>query len=44
MPAQLAGAVTGALLLRLAWDGTPANLGATVPSVGAGWAFVYESC
>ncbi len=42
VPAQLAGAVTGAMLLRLAWEGTPANLGATVPSVGAGSAFVYE--
>jgi aquaporin NIP len=42
VPAQLVGAVAGALLLRLAWEGTPANLGATVPSVGAGSAFVYE--
>ena len=42
VPAQLVGAVTGALLLRLAWEGTPAELGATVPSVGAGSAFVYE--
>jgi MIP family channel proteins len=42
VPAQLVGAVAGALLLRLAWEGTPADLGATVPSVGAGSAFVYE--
>ena len=42
VPAQLAGAVAGAVVLRLAWDGTPANLGATVPSVGVGAAFLYE--
>ncbi len=42
VPAQLVGAVAGALLLRLAWEGTPADLGATVPSIGAGSAFVYE--
>ena len=42
VPAQLVGAVAGALLLRLAWEGTPADLGATVPSVGVGSAFVYE--
>jgi aquaporin NIP len=42
VPAQLAGAVAGALTLRLAWEGTPANLGATVPSVGVGAALVYE--
>ena len=42
IPAQLAGAVFGALVLRLAWSGTPANLGATVPSVGTGSAFLYE--
>ena len=42
VPAQLAGAVSGAAMLRLAWEGTPANLGATVPSVGAGPALVYE--
>lgn len=43
VPAQLAGAVAGALLLRLVWHGTPADLGATVPSVGAGSALVYET-
>jgi MIP family channel proteins len=42
IPAQLAGAVAGALLLRIVWQGTPANLGATVPSVGSGSALVYE--
>jgi aquaporin NIP len=42
VPAQLAGAVGGALLLRLAWEGTPAKLGATVPTVGVGSALVYE--
>jgi MIP family channel proteins len=43
IPAQLTGAVAGALLLRVAWQGTPANLGATVPSVGIGSALVYEA-
>ena len=43
VPSQLAGAVAGALLLRLVWDGTPADLGATVPSVGSGSALVYEA-
>jgi MIP family channel proteins len=43
VPSQLAGAVGGALLLRLVWHGTPADLGATVPSVGAGSALVYEA-
>lgn len=43
VPAQLVGAVAGALTLRLAWHGTPADLGATVPSVGAGSALVYET-
>jgi MIP family channel proteins len=42
IPAQLAGAVAGALLLRIVWQGTPANLGATVPSIGSGYALVYE--
>jgi MIP family channel proteins len=43
VPAQLAGAVAAALTLRLVWDGTPAALGATVPSVGPGAAVVYEA-
>ncbi len=42
VPSQLLGAVAGALLLRIVWQGTPANLGATVPSVGVGSALVYE--
>ncbi len=42
VPAQLLGAVAGAVLLRLLWDGTPADLGATLPTVGAGAALVYE--
>jgi aquaporin NIP len=40
--AQLAGATAGALLLLALWEDKPADLGATVPSVGAGSAFVYE--
>ena len=40
--AQLAGAVLGALTLRLAWDGTPAELGATAPTLGSGAALAYE--
>jgi aquaporin NIP len=40
--AQLVGAIAGALLLLAVWPDQPADLGATVPSVGAGSAFVYE--
>jgi aquaporin NIP len=40
--AQLAGATVGALLLLAVWPDQPGELGATVPSVGAGSAFVYE--
>jgi aquaporin NIP len=40
--AQLAGAAGGALLLLAIWTDAPARLGATVPSVGAGSALVYE--
>ena len=40
--AQLAGAAAGALVLLAAWTDKPAALGATVPSVGAGSAFLYE--
>jgi aquaporin NIP len=40
--AQLAGATAAALLLLAVWPDTPAQLGSTVPSVGAGSAFVYE--
>ena len=42
IPAQLGGAVAGAVLLRLIWDGTPAHLGATIPTVGVGSALAYE--
>jgi aquaporin NIP len=40
--AQLLGAVVGALVLLAVWPDQPANLGATVPSVSAGSALVYE--
>src|SRR3954467_14906591 len=40
--AQLAGATGGALVLLAVWTDKPAHLGATIPSVGAGSAFVYE--
>ena len=42
VPAQLAGAIAGAALLRVTWAGTPAALGATVPTVGSVAAFTYE--
>jgi len=42
IPAQAVGAVAGALTLRIAWQGTPANLGATAPSVSVGSALLYE--
>jgi aquaporin NIP len=41
--AQLAGATAGALLLLAVWPDQPGQLGATVPSVGAGSALVYEA-
>lgn len=40
--AQLTGAVAAALLLLAAWSEKPAALGATVPSVGAATALLYE--
>jgi aquaporin NIP len=40
--AQLAGAVAGALVLLAVWTSRPAHLGATLPTVSAGSAFVYE--
>ncbi len=40
--AQLAGAAAGALLLLSVWGDRPAALGATVPSVPAGSALLYE--
>jgi MIP family channel proteins len=42
IPSQLAGAALGALALRALWDGTPADLGATIPTVRAGTALCYE--
>ena len=43
VPSQLGGAVAGALLLRVVWEGTPSNLGATMPTVGSASALVYEA-
>src|SRR3954464_6397704 len=40
--AQVAGAVAGALVLLAVWRDKPAHPGATVPTVSAGSAFVYE--
>jgi aquaporin NIP len=40
--AQLAGACAGALALLAVWTDRPADLGATVPTIGVGSAFVYE--
>ncbi len=41
--AQCCGAAVAALLLGMLWTGDPANLGATVPTVGSGTALVYET-
>ena len=41
--AQCIGAALAALLLGALWTGSPANLGATVPTVGSGTALVYET-
>lgn len=41
--AQVAGATAAALTLWAIWPSQPAALGATVPSVGAGSALVYEA-
>lgn len=41
--AQLSGATAAALLLLAVWTDKPASLGATLPSVGAGSALVYEA-
>ena len=41
--AQLAGAAGAALLLLALWPEQPAELGATVPTVGAGSALTYEA-
>ena len=40
--AQLAGATAAAFVLLAAWPARPAHLGATLPSVGAGTALLYE--
>ena len=41
--AQCAGAIAGAFVLLAVWPDQPAQLGATVPSVAVGSAFVYET-
>ena len=41
--AQVAGAVLAALALLAIWPSQPSDLGATLPSVGAGSALVYEA-
>ncbi|MQA76029.1 MAG: MIP family channel protein [Solirubrobacterales bacterium] len=41
--AQLVGAIAAALVLLAVWPDQPAELGATVPSVGLGSALVYEA-
>jgi aquaporin NIP len=41
--AQGAGAVLGALVLLAVWPDKPADLGATVPTVGTGSALAYEA-
>ncbi len=40
--AQLAGAILAALVLLAIWPDQPAELGTTIPSIGAGSALVYE--
>jgi MIP family channel proteins len=40
--AQAAGALAAAGVLAAIWPGAPAHLGATLPTVGVGSAFVYE--
>ncbi len=40
--AQLVGAIVAALLLLAVWPDQPGHLGATLPTVGAGSALVYE--
>lgn len=42
VPAQLLGASLAAGLLRALWPDEPGKLGATVPSVSTGSAFLYE--
>jgi aquaporin NIP len=40
---QLTGATAAAFVLAAAWSGSPASLGATVPSVGSATALLYET-
>ncbi len=40
--AQVAGAIIAALALLAIWPDKPADLGATVPTIGVGSAFAYE--
>jgi MIP family channel proteins len=40
---QLTGATAGALVLLAAWPDQPAELGATIPTVSAGTALLYET-
>jgi aquaporin NIP len=41
--AQVGGAIAAALVLLAVWPDQPAQLGATIPSVAVGSAFVYET-
>ncbi len=41
--AQVLGAAAAALCLLAVWPGAPADLGATVPSIGAAGALLYET-
>ena len=41
--AQLGGGIAAGLVLLAAWPDAPADLGATVPSVGTGSALLYEA-
>jgi MIP family channel proteins len=43
LAAQAAGALLAAALLAAVWPSDPASLGATMPSVGTGSAFLYEA-
>jgi aquaporin NIP len=43
IPAQAIGASAGSLVLLVAWTDKPAHLGATLPTVGAGQALLYEA-
>lgn len=43
LAAQVAGALAAAALLAAIWPSEPASLGTTLPTVGAGSAFAYET-